>query len=53
MCCTFFKIICHLLAIHLFYSVFFCRFGSFGGSDMFDDMGYGGYGYEYDGGMEE
>lgn len=28
-------------------------FGRFGGPEMFDDMGYGGYGYEYDGGMGE
>lgn len=30
--------------------------GSYGGAEMFDDMGYGGYGgygYEYDGGMED
>jgi len=27
--------------------------GPFGGPEMFDDMGYGGYGCEYDGGMEE
>lgn len=27
--------------------------GRFGGPEMYDDMGYGGYGYEYDGGMED
>jgi len=46
-----------------FIQYYFGRFGgrgpmgpSFGGAEMFDDMGYGGYGgygYMYDGGMEE
>lgn len=52
------KLFWYLLYSYTYY--IHCCFGRFGGqgplggSEMFDDMGYGGYGgYEHDGGMEE